>query len=265
MKPSHEELGISKIIHLITTLILLISFQFMIGFVFNLLDLENIEQEFISFILTFKTISIWIIWILIFINICLIASQFINLNEKDKGFVDDIGAVTHAKLGVATNPKTVPVSNSLTLKNNKEKSNSSVSLDVQQPNKTIYYPNVDKILSMIHYVEDLQKQIKNSLNINNENQITSALASLSPLSDIDQSIFVKFNILKEKFMLDYQAIDWKNNINQEISNFYQKIYDKHLNILQEQYDYIKNYLKDYFDDQAIKSEEILDLIKRIIN
>lgn len=111
-------------------------------------------------------------------------------------------------------------------------------------------------------MEDLQKQIKNSLNIN---KITLSSPSRLQLSDIDQSIFVKFNILKEKFMSDYQAVDWDNNINQEISNSYQKVYNKHQDLLQEEYDNIKSYLKDYLDHQTIKSEEILDLIKKIIN
>ena len=120
---------------------------------------------------------------------------------------------------------------------------------------------------MIQYVEDLQKQIKNSSNANNIKTNTSPITDVLPLklSGIDQSIFVKFNILKDNFMLDYKAIDWNNNINQEISNFYQKIYDKHQNLLQIEYDNIKNYLKDYLEHQAIKSEEILDLIKKIIN
>ena len=123
-------------------------------------------------------------------------------------------------------------------KENQEKSNSSINHDdvqVKQPNKTIFRPNVDNILYMIQYIEDLQQQIKNSLNINDENQSTLKL------SRIDQSIFVKFNILKEKFMLDYQAVDWNSetNINQEISNSYQKIYDEHEKLLKEQYDYIK--------------------------
>lgn len=145
---------------------------------------------------------------------------------------------------------------------NKEKSNLTIKLDL--PNSTIFRPNVDKILSMIQYVEDLQKKIKND---NNKKQNSLLITDVLPLklSGIDQSIFVKFNILKDNFMLDYKAIDWNNNINQEISNFYQKIYDKHHNLLQVEYDNIKNYLTDYLDHQAIKSEEILDLIKKIIN
>ena len=143
---------------------------------------------------------------------------------------------------------------------NKEKSNLSIKLDLSNP--TIYRPNVDKILSMIQYIEDLQKQIKNSSNINDKNQ-----ASPLQLSKIDKSIFIKFNILQEKFISDYQAIDWNSetNTNQEISNSYQKIYNKHQNLIQEEYNNIKSYLKDYLDHKTIKSEEILDLIKKIIN
>ena len=148
-------------------------------------------------------------------------------------------------------------------KENQEKSNSSMNIDVQvkQPKKTIFRPNVDNILSMIQYIEDLQKQIKNSLNINDENQSTLIL------SRIDQSIFVKFNILKEKFMLDYQAIDWNSetNTNQEISNSYQKIYDEHEKLLKEQYDDIKQYLKEYLHHQVVQSKEELDVINKIIN
>ena len=149
-------------------------------------------------------------------------------------------------------------------KENQEKSNSSINHDdvqVKQPNKTIFRPNVDNILSMIQYIEDLQQQIKNSLNINDENQSTLKL------SRIDQSIFVKFNILKEKFMLDYQAVDWNSetNTNQEISNSYQKIYDEHEKLLKEQYDNIKQYLKEYFNQQVAQSKEELDLINKIIN
>ena len=125
---------------------------------------------------------------------------------------------------------------------------------------TIYRPNVDKILSIIQYVEDLQKQIKNGLNTNK-----IASPSQLQLSDIDQSIFVKFNILQEKFISDYQAVDWKNNINQEISNSYQKIYDEHEKLLKEQYDDIKKYLKEYFNQQVVQSKEELDVINKIIN
>ena len=115
---------------------------------------------------------------------------------------------------------------------------------------------------MIQYIEDLQEQIKNSSNIINKRK---QIALPSSLSNIDQSIFVKFNILKEKFTLDYQAVDWGNNINQEISNSYQKIYDEHEKLLQEQYENIKQYLKEYFDDQVLQSKKELDLIKKIIN
>ena len=141
---------------------------------------------------------------------------------------------------------------------NKEKSNLSIKLDLSNP--TIYRPNVDKILSMIQYIEDLQKQIKNSSNINDKNQ-----ASPLQLSKIDKSIFIKFNILQEKFISDYQAIDWNNNINQEISNSYQKIYDEHEKLLKEQYDDIKQYLKEYLNHQVVQSKEELDVINKIIN
>ena len=245
----NEEPSVSRIIHLIITLTILISFQLMLKIAFSTFHLEQTTQNFSSFMSNFQTVISWIIGILIFMNICTIAYQFINLKERNKGFVDSVGVA-----------KPVPMSSSLTLKNNQEKSNSSVNLDI--PKKTIFRPNVDQILSMIQYVEDLQKQIKNSLNIN---KITLSSPSRLQLSNIDQSIFVKFNILKEKFMLDYQAVDWDNNINQEISNSYQKVYNKHQDLLQEEYDNIKSYLKDYLDHQTIKSEEILDLIKKIIN
>ena len=145
---------------------------------------------------------------------------------------------------------------------NQENANLSINLDMQQPKKTLFRPNVDNILSMIQYIEDLQEQIKNSSNIINKRK---QIALPSSLSNIDQSIFVKFNILKEKFTLDYQAVDWGNNINQEISNSYQKIYDEHEKLLQEQYENIKQYLKEYFDDQVLQSKKELDLIKKIIN
>ena len=148
---------------------------------------------------------------------------------------------------------------------NQENANLSINLDMQQPKKTLFRPNVDNILSMIQYIEDLQEQIKNSSNINKRNKIALSSALQSPLSNIDQSIFVKFNILKENFTLDYQAVDWGNNINQEISNSYQKIYDEHEKLLQEQYENIKQYLKEYFDDQVLQSKKELDLIKKIIN
>ena len=229
-------------------------FQFVIVFVFKTFGFEQIDSKFAYFFLKFKTISTWIIYIFIFINICLTGYRIIYSNKKGKEW----GA--HESVA-----KPVSVSNAL--KNKQEKSNSSINLDVQKLKKTIFRPNVDEILSMIQYIEDLQKQIKNSSNINKRNKIALSSALQSPLSNIDQSIFVKFNILKENFTLDYQAVDWNSetNTNQEISNFYQKIYDKHQDLLQAEYSNIKTYLKDYFDRQAIKSEERLDLIKKIID
>lgn len=172
----------------------------------------------------------------------------LNINQYKITYNNSVSVIVKGKF------QPVQISNSSAIKKNK-KSNPSISMNLAP--QTVYRPNVDKILSIIQYVEDLQKQIKNSLNAN--------LSSQLQLSDIDQSIFIKFNILQEKFITDYQAVDWKNNINQEISNFYQRVYDKHLNLLQEQYDYIKNYFKDYLDNQAIKSEEMLNLIKKIID
>ena len=254
MEQPNEKHIISEIIPLIKALILLLFFQFVIVFVFKTFGFEQIDSEFAYFFLKFKTISTWIIYIFIFINICLTGYRIIYSNKKGKEW----GA--HESVA-----KPVSVSNAL--KNKQEKSNSSINLDVQKLKKTIFRPNVDEILSMIQYIEDLQKQIKNSSNINKRNKIALSSALQSPLSNIDQSIFVKFNILKENFTLDYQAVDWNSetNTNQEISNFYQKIYDKHQDLLQAEYSNIKTYLKDYFDRQAIKSEERLDLIKKIID
>ena len=249
MEQPNEKHIISEIIPLIKALILLLFFQFVIVFVFKTFGFEQIDSEFAYFFLKFKTISTWIIYIFIFINICLTGYRIIYSNKKGK----ECGA--HESVA-----KPVSVSNAL--KNNQEKSNSSINLDVQKLKKMIFRPNVDEILSMIQYIEDLQEQIKNSSNIINKRK---QIALPSSLSNIDQSIFVKFNILKEKFTLDYQAVDWGNNINQEISNFYQKIYDKHQDLLQAEYSNIKTYLKAYFDRQAIKSEERLDLIKKIID
>ena len=71
--------------------------------------------------------------------------------------------------------------------------------------------------------------------------------------------------MQEKFISDYQSVDWNNNINQEISNSYQKIYDEHEKLLKEQYDDIKKYLKEYFNQQVVQSKEELDVINKIIN
>lgn len=136
MKHTNEEPSVSRIIHLIITLTILISFQLMLKFAFTILHLEKTTQNFSSFMSNFQTVISWIIGILIFMNICTITHQFFSLKERNKGFVDSVGVA-----------KPVPMSSSLTLKNNQEKSNSSASLDV--PKKTIVRPNVDQILSMI--------------------------------------------------------------------------------------------------------------------
>ena len=252
MKQYNDEPNISTILRLIFTLTPLIFVTFMMRFLSVILDLEKEIPKLTSFISKFQAI---IGFIIAFIIILEIGRQLINLSNfniknkypsNKKSQDNSVSVTTKGKL------QPVQISNSSAIEKNK-KSNPSIPMNLLP--KTIYRPNVDKILSIIQYVDDLQKQIKNSLNANSPLQ----------LSDIDQSIFIKFNILKDNFMLDYQSIDWNNNINQEISNFYQKIYDKHLNLLQEQHDYIKNYLKDYLDNQAIKSEEILDVIKKIIN
>ena len=212
--------------------------------------LSNSLSETIQGMFSLLQIFMTVITVFLFISILLKIHARSNSETKSK-----------AEISNKTNKNNQAQSNnqhsSTTKEENKNKEKSNLSIKLDLPNPTIYRPNVDNILSMIQYVDNLQKQIKNSLNAN--------LSSQLQLSDIDQSIFIKFNILQEKFITDYQAVDWKNNINQEISNFYQRVYDKHLNLLQEQYDYIKNYFKDYLDNQAIKSEEILNLIKKIID
>ena len=242
----------STILRLIFTLTTLIFVTFMMRFLSVILDLEKEIPKLASFISKFQAI---IGLIIAFIIILEIGRQLINLsNFNIKNKYPSNKKSQDNSVSVIVKGKFQPVQISNSFEKNK-KSNPSISMNLVP--QTIYRPNVDKILSIIQYVEDLQKQIKNSLNAN--------LSSQLQLSDIDQSIFIKFNILQEKFISDYQAVDWENNINQEISNFYQRIYDKHLNLLQEQYDYIKNYFKDYLDNQAIKSEEILNLIKKIID
>ena len=252
---SQPNISISRIILLMGTLIPLMFLPTMIKFASVILDLEKVAPQLASTMSTMKTISSCII---AFIIIIAIGSEIINTNDDDNNKSKDDSVIVEGKF------QPVKMSNSSAIENN-NKSNSSIPMNPEP--KTIYCPNVDRILSMIGYVEDLQKQIKNSLNANNKKPNNSPITNYLPLklNGIDQSIFVKFNILKDNFMLDYKAIDWNNNINQEISNFYQKIYDKHQNLLQVEYDNIKNYLTDYLDHQAIKSEEILDLIKKIIN
>ena len=255
MKQYNDQPSISRIFRLMITLIPLMFFPFMIKCASVVLDLEKKAPQLASTISTVQNISSWIIGFIIIIAI--IGAVFINTNDEDENKSKDSSVVEG---------EFQPVKMSNMLENNmKHKLNSSIPINLSP--KTIYRPNVDKILSMIGYVEDLQKKIKNSSGDDNKNKNNLPLVDVLPLklSGIDQSIFVKFNILKNNFMLDYKAIDWNNNINQEISNFYQKIYDKHQNLLQVEYDNIKNYLTDYLDHQAIKSEEILDLIKKIIN
>lgn len=252
MKQYNDEPNISTILRLIFTLTTLIFVTFMMRFLSVILDLEKEIPKLASFISKFQAI---IGLIIAFIIILEIGRQLINLsNFNIKNKYPSNKKSQDNSVSVIVKGKFQPVQISNSFEKNK-KSNPSISMNLAP--QTIYRPNVDKILSIIQYVEDLQKQIKNSLNAN--------LSSQLQLSDIDQSIFIKFNILQEKFISDYQAVDWENNINQEISNFYQRVYDKHLNLLQEQYDYIKNYFKDYLDNQAIKSEEILNLIKKIID
>ena len=257
MKQYNDEPNISTILRLIFTVTPLIFVTFIMRFLSVILDLEKEIPKLASFISKFQAI---IGLIIAFIIILEIGRQLLNLsnfNIKNKYPSNKKSQDNSVSVTVKGKLQPVQISNSSAVEKNK-KSNPSIPMNISP--KTIYRPNVDKILSIIQYVEDLQKQIKNGLNTNK-----IASPSQLQLSDIDQSIFVKFNILQEKFISDYQAVDWKNNINQEISNFYQKIYDKHLNLLQEQYDYIKNYFKDYLDNQAIKSEEILNLIKKIID
>lgn len=217
--------------------------------------LSNSLSETIQGMFSLLQIFMTVITVFLFISILLKIHARSNSETKSK-----------AEISNKTNKNNQAQSNnqhsSTTKEENKNKEKTNLSIKLDLPNPTIYRPNVDNILSMIQYVDNLQKQIKNSSNVNNKTQASS---SYLQLSRIDKSIFIKFNILQEKFISDYQSVDWNNNINQEISNSYQKIYDKHLNLLQEQYYYIKNYFKDYLDNQAIKSEEILNLIKKIID
>lgn len=240
MQQYNEQPNISIMTRLM--FILITCLPFMIKCISVVLNLENEDPQLAS---ALQKISVFIIGLIIVLIIFKLSVEFLYPNDDNENVT------------VKNEINLTPISNSPAIENNK-KSNSSILINLST--KTIYRPNVDKILSMIQYIEDLQKQIKNSLNVN---QIASP--SQLQLSDIDQSIFIKFNILQEKFMLDYQAIDWNNNINQEISNSYQKIYNKHQNLIQEEYNNIKSYLKDYLDHKTIKSEEILDLIKKIIN
>lgn len=259
MKLYNNEPKISIIILLMVILFSLMFLPATIKFVSVLLDLEKVVPQLVSpsTMSTLKTISNCIVAFVIIAALGIEGYELSNTND------DDNNKSKNGSVSVTVEGKFQPVkmSNSSTIENN-NKSNSSIPMNPEP--KTISRPNVDKILSMIQYVEDLQKKIKND---NNKKQNSLPITDVLPLklSGIDQSIFVKFNILKDNFMLDYKAIDWNNNINQEISNFYQKIYDKHQNLLQVEYNNIKNYLTDYLDHQAIKSEEILDLIKKIIN
>ena len=259
MKLYNNEPKISIIILLMVILFSLMFLPATIKFVSVLLDLEKVVPQLVSpsTMSTLKTISNCIVAFVIIAALGIEGYELSNTND------DDNNKSKNGSVSITVEGKFQPVkmSNSSAIENN-NKSNSSIPMNPEP--KTISRPNVDKILSMIQYVEDLQKKIKND---NNKKQNSLPITDVLPLklSGIDQSIFVKFNILKDNFMLDYKAIDWNNNINQEISNFYQKIYDKHQNLLQVEYNNIKNYLTDYLDHQAIKSEEILDLIKKIIN
>lgn len=217
--------------------------------------LSNSLSETIQGMFSLLQIFMTVITVFLFISILLKIHARSNSETKSK-----------AEISNKTNKNNQAQSNnehsSTTKEENKNKEKSNLSIKLDLPNPTIYRPNVDNILSMIQYVDDLQKQIKNSSNVNNKTQASS---SYLQLSRIDKSIFIKFNILQEKFISDYQSVDWNNNINQEISNSYQKIYDEHEKLLKEQYDDIKKYLKEYFNQQVVQSKEELDVINKIIN
>lgn len=217
--------------------------------------LSNSLSETIQGMFSLLQIFMTVITVFLFISILLKIHARSNSKTKSK-----------AEISNKTNKNNQAQSNnqhsSTTKEENKNKEKSNLSIKLDLPNPTIYRPNIDNILSMIQYVDDLQKQIKNSSNVNNKTQASS---SYLQLSRIDKSIFIKFNILQEKFILDYQSVDWNNNINQEISNSYQKIYDEHEKLLKEQYDDIKKYLKEYFNQQVVQSKEELDVINKIIN
>ena len=215
--------------------------------------LSNSLSETIQGMFSLLQIFMTVITVFLFISILLKIHARSNSETKSK-----------AEISNKTNKNNQAQSNnqhsSTTKEENKNKEKSNLTIKLDLPNTTIYRPNVDNILSMIKYIDDLQKQIENSSNVNNKNQ-----ASSLQLSRIDKSIFIKFNILQEKFILDYQAVNWNNNINQEISNSYQKIYNEHEKLLKEQYNDIKQYLKEYFNQQVVQSKEELDVINKIIN
>ena len=215
--------------------------------------LSNSLSETIQGMFSLLQIFMTVITVFLFISILLKIHARSNSETKSK-----------AEISNKTNKNNQAQSNnehsSTTKEENKNKEKSNLSIKLDLPNPTIYRPNVDNILSMIQYVDDLQKQIKNSSNVNNKTQASS---SYLQLSRIDKSIFIKFNILQEKFISDYQSVDWNNNINQEISNSYQN--DEHEKLLKEQYDDIKKYLKEYFNQQVVQSKEELDVINKIIN
>lgn len=217
--------------------------------------LSNSLSETIQGMFSLLQIFMTVITVFLFISILLKIHARSNSETKSK-----------AEISNKTNKNNQAQSNnqhsSTTKEENKNKEKTNLSIKLDLPNPTIYRPNVDNILSMIQYVDNLQKQIKNSSNVNNKTQASS---SYLQLSRIDKSIFIKFNILQEKFISDYQSVDWNNNINQEISNSYQKIYDEHEKLLKEQYDDIKKYLKEYFNQQVVQSKEELDVINKIIN
>lgn len=219
--------------------------------------LSNSLSETIQGMFSLLQIFMTVITVFLFISILLKIHARSNSETKSKA---EISNKTNKNNQAQAQSNNQHSSTTKEKNKNKEKSNLSIKLDL--PNPTIYRPNVDNILSMIQYVDDLQKQIKNSSNVNNKTQASS---SYLQLSRIDKSIFIKFNILQEKFISDYQSVDWNNNINQEISNSYQKIYDEHEKLLKEQYDDIKKYLKEYFNQQVVQSKEELDVINKIIN
>lgn len=205
----------------------------------------------------FLLLQIFMIAIIVFLFISIWLKIHARSNSKTK---------SEAEISNKTNKNNQAQSNnqhsSITKEENKNKEKSNLTIKLDLPNPTIYHPNVDKILSMIQYIDDLQKQIENSSNVNNKKQASPLSLQLN---QIDKSIFIKFNILQEKFISDYQTVDWTKNINQDISNSYQKIYDEHEKLLKEQYDDIKQYLKEYFNQQVVQSKEELDVINKIIN
>ena len=110
------------------------------------------------------------------------------------------------------------------------------------PVKQNYSPNMSEVVKLTKQVES----IKNSFKVINH--------------EVDDSIFVKFEFLKNTVYARINKIDWQNNKNPELVKKYQAVVDSYVGKLDDEYLNIKKKFDDIVDNDVKHEIDNVNLI-----